>query len=207
MSTKNDERAGDACRIRQVEARDLDRCYRIETESYEGDEAATRDKIRIRIETFPQAFLVAEMDGEVAGFDREPLACASIGQVHRARLHSGELVAVKLLRNRIELVVREDIRLLGWVLSLLQPLFSEYTRNSIEAVLAAFRHTILQEVDMRVELSNLERFRQTYAASQVRLPVPWPDFSVAELARVVDGFRHRHRRFGAIEPAPASSRS
>ncbi len=68
MSTKNDERAGDACRIRQVEARDLDRCYRIETESYEGDEAATRDKIRIRIETFPQAFLVAEMDGEVAGF-------------------------------------------------------------------------------------------------------------------------------------------
>lgn len=111
-----------------------------------------------------------------ASFDREPLACASIGQVHRARLHSGELVAVKLLRNRIELVVREDIRLLGWVLALLQPLFSEYTRNSIEAVLAAFRRTILQEVDMRVELSNLERFRQTYAASHVRLPVPWPDY-------------------------------
>jgi predicted unusual protein kinase regulating ubiquinone biosynthesis (AarF/ABC1/UbiB family) len=109
-------------------------------------------------------------------FDQEPLACASIGQVHRARLHGGELVAVKLLRNRIELVVREDIRLLGWVLALLQPLFSEYTRNSIEAVLAAFRRTILQEVDMRVELSNLERFRQIYAASSVRLPVPWPDY-------------------------------
>ncbi len=111
-----------------------------------------------------------------AGFEGEPLACASIGQVHRARLHGGELVAVKLLRNRIELVVREDIRLLGWLLALLRPLFSEYTRNSIEAVLAAFRHTILQEVDMRVELANLERFRQTYADSPVRFPVPWPEY-------------------------------
>ena len=110
-------------------------------------------------------------------FDQEPLACASIGQVHRARLQNGDQVAVKLRRNRIERVVREDIRLLGWFLALLRPLFSEYTRNSIEAVLAAFSRTILQEVDMQVELSNLERFRQAYPCAGIRLPVPYPDFS------------------------------
>jgi ubiquinone biosynthesis protein len=111
-------------------------------------------------------------------FDQEPLACASIGQVHRARLRNGDQVAVKLRRNRIEWVVREDIRLLGWFLALLHPLFSEYTRNSIEAVLAAFRRTILREVDMRAELSNLERFRQAYpAVAGIRLPVPYPDYS------------------------------
>ena len=109
-----------------------------------------------------------------SSFEREPLACASIGQVHRAVLQSGEQVAVKLRRNRIERVVREDIRLLGWFLALLRPLFSEYTRNSIEAVLTAFRRTILQEVDMLAELSNLERFRQAYPDSGVRIPLPFP---------------------------------
>jgi predicted unusual protein kinase regulating ubiquinone biosynthesis (AarF/ABC1/UbiB family) len=110
-------------------------------------------------------------------FDQQPLACASIGQVHRATLQNGDQVAVKLRRNRIERVVREDIRLLGWFLILLRPLFSEYTRNSIEAVVAAFRSTILQEVDMQIELSNLERFRRSYPNAGVRLPVPYPDVS------------------------------
>jgi ubiquinone biosynthesis protein len=111
-----------------------------------------------------------------SSFEQEPLACASIGQVHRAVLLNGHQVAVKLRRNRIQRVVREDIRLLGWFLALLRPLFAEYTRNSIEAVLAAFRRTILQEVDMQVELSNLERFRQAYPQSGIRLPVPYPDY-------------------------------
>lgn len=109
-------------------------------------------------------------------FEQEPLACASIGQVHRALLHNGDQVAVKLRRNRIQRVVREDIRLLGWFLAILHPLFSEYTRNSIEAVLAAFSRTILQEVDMQVELSNLERFRQAYPDSGIRMPLPYPQF-------------------------------
>lgn len=109
-------------------------------------------------------------------FEAEPLACASIGQVHRATLLDGRKAAVKLRRNRIERVVREDIRLLGWFLALLHPLFAEYTRNSIESVLIAFRRTILQEVDMQVELSNLERFRQAYPDSGIRMPVPYPLF-------------------------------
>lgn len=113
-------------------------------------------------------------------FEREPLACASIGQVHRARLPDGTLVAVKLRRNRIERVVREDIRLLGWFLALLRPFFSEYSRNSIEAVLVAFRRTIRQEVDMRAELANLERFRQAYGDSGVRMPLPYTGYSSAD---------------------------
>jgi len=112
-----------------------------------------------------------------SSFEQEPLACASIGQVHRAVLLNGHQVAVKLRRNRIERVVREDIRLLGWFLALLRPLFAEYTRNSIEAVLAAFRRTILQEVDMLAELSNLERFRQAYPDAGIRMPVPYPEYS------------------------------
>jgi ribosomal protein S18 acetylase RimI-like enzyme len=55
-------------RLRQVEARDLDRCYEIERTAYEGDEAATREKIATRIRQYPQGFVVLERDGEVIGF-------------------------------------------------------------------------------------------------------------------------------------------
>lgn len=47
---------------------DTDRCYEIETSAYEGDEAATREKIATRIEQYPQGFLVMELEGEVIGF-------------------------------------------------------------------------------------------------------------------------------------------
>lgn len=54
--------------IRQVAPADLDRCFAIESVAYEGDEAATREKIATRIATWPQGFIVAEIDGVVAGF-------------------------------------------------------------------------------------------------------------------------------------------
>lgn len=55
-------------RLRFVEERDLDRCYEIEASAYEGDEAATREKIASRIRQYPQGFVVLECDGEVIGF-------------------------------------------------------------------------------------------------------------------------------------------
>jgi len=145
---------------------------------------------------FQEVFVRAFGDGGCfSRFDQEPLACASIGQVHRARLQNGDQVAVKLRRNRIERVVRADIRLLGWFLALLRPLFSEYTRNSIEAVLAAFSRTILQEVDMQIELGNLERFRQAYPCSGIRMPVPYPDVSSRDalVMSFEEGFRFDDR--------------
>lgn len=133
--------------------------------------------------------------GCFASFDKKPFACASIGQVHRARLQNGVQVAVKLRRNQIEIVVREDIRLLGWFLGVLRPLFSEYTRNSIEAVLGAFRTTILKEVDMQAELANLERFRLTYPTSGVRMPTPYPEFCSIDalIMSFEDGYRFDDR--------------
>ncbi|MFO3720539.1 GNAT family N-acetyltransferase [Pseudomonas sp. HLMP] len=54
--------------FRQATSRDVDRCYQIETAAYEGDEAATREKIATRIAQYPEGFLVLELDGEVIGF-------------------------------------------------------------------------------------------------------------------------------------------
>lgn len=47
---------------------DADRCYDIEITSYEGDEAATREKIATRIDLYPQGFLCMEVDNHIVGF-------------------------------------------------------------------------------------------------------------------------------------------
>ncbi|SEF64407.1 GNAT family N-acetyltransferase [Marinobacterium lutimaris] len=54
--------------IREVTLSDLDRCYEIETSAYAGDEAASREKIEKRILTYPEGFIVLEIDGAVVGF-------------------------------------------------------------------------------------------------------------------------------------------
>ena len=47
---------------------DVSRCFQIETSAYEGDEAATREKIALRIDRYPQGFLIMELEGEIIGF-------------------------------------------------------------------------------------------------------------------------------------------
>ena len=54
--------------FRSATPADVDRCYAIEIEAYEGDEAATREKIATRIAQYPQGFLCLEIDGKVIGF-------------------------------------------------------------------------------------------------------------------------------------------
>lgn len=55
-------------RLRQATPQDVDRCYQIEISAYEGDEAATREKIATRISQYPEGFLVLELDEVVVGF-------------------------------------------------------------------------------------------------------------------------------------------
>ena len=130
---------------------------------------AMSEKYRRR--AFHRAFPNPEVFAE---FDEEPIASASIGQVHKARLrNSGKIVAVKLLRENIQFKVRVDIFLLNLFLSLFRPLFTDQTRHSIESVLRAFSQVILQEVSMLQELANLEHFSQVYADAGVRFPIPY----------------------------------
>jgi len=55
-------------KIRIVNEQDLDRCFEIESVSYSGDEAATKDKILNRIKTYPEGFIVLENNREIIGF-------------------------------------------------------------------------------------------------------------------------------------------
>ena len=54
--------------LRQATPQDTERCYQIEISAYEGDEAATLEKIARRIAQYPEGFLVMELEGKVVGF-------------------------------------------------------------------------------------------------------------------------------------------
>ncbi|MFA7944163.1 GNAT family N-acetyltransferase [Pseudomonas brenneri] len=54
--------------LRNATPADANRCYEIEVSAYEGDEAATLEKIATRIALYPEGFLILEVDGQVAGF-------------------------------------------------------------------------------------------------------------------------------------------
>ena len=107
-----------------------------------------------------------------ARFEREPIASASIGQVHVAYLHSGEKVAVKLRRLSIAAQVKADIAIIEFFNALFRPLFSHTTKNSIEAVVSEFSKMILQEVSLTHELRNLIKFSSVYKDEGIRFPVP-----------------------------------
>ena len=109
-------------------------------------------------------------------FSPVPIASASIGQVHVAYLKDNTKVAVKLRRFDITNQVRADIKIINFFNDLFKPLFSTYTKNSIEAVIGEFSKMIVQEVSFRVELQNLKEFSAIYKDSGIRFPEPYEEY-------------------------------
>lgn len=110
-------------------------------------------------------------------FNPEPIASASIGQVHEAWIDETTKVAVKLRREGIEKQVRADIWILSFFNRLFRPLFSHTTRHSIESVISEFASMIVQECSLNHERSNLERFSVIYKESGIIFPIAYPALS------------------------------
>lgn len=110
-----------------------------------------------------------------ASFESEPIASASIGQVHIAYTHENKKVAVKLRRLNIHSQVMADIKIINGFNTLFKPLFSHYTKNSIEAVISEFAKMIQDEVSLTQELNNLLKFSDIYKDAGVRFPIPFTE--------------------------------
>ncbi len=89
-----------------------------------------------------------------AEFDEQPIASASIGQVHRARLPDGRAVAVKVQYPDIDRVVRSDLTSLRRIIAIIQRLFPMY--QGLDNVYLEIRAMILQELDFTGEARNID---------------------------------------------------
>jgi ubiquinone biosynthesis protein len=103
--------------------------------------------------------------------DPEPLAAASIGQVHRARLRSGEAVVIKVQRPGLQRTVAADLALMRWGAGLLAGAVPEVAAMEPGALLTAFERSIMGELDFRREADNAQRLAALLkGAPEVRLP-------------------------------------
>ncbi|MDD5405747.1 MAG: AarF/UbiB family protein [Sulfurovaceae bacterium] len=124
-------------------------------------------------------------------FSPIPIASASIGQVHVAYLNDDTKVAVKLRRFDITNRVAADIKIINLFNNFFKPLFSTYTKNSIEAVISEFSKMIINEVSFRIELQNLKEFSKVYKDSGIKFPKPYEKYSSdsALIMSFEEGFR------------------
>jgi len=106
-----------------------------------------------------------------AEFELEPVAAASLGQVYRARLHSGEEVAVKVQRPNLEATIKGDIVILKKVANFAER-FPQLNENADwSGMLREFDSTIHEEMDYSAEGKNAERFRDNFKNwSNVHVP-------------------------------------
>ncbi len=104
-------------------------------------------------------------DKHLAQFDLDPIASASIAQVHGARLVGGEEVVVKVVRPDIEGIIRDDLEVLTWLARMIDTRVTASQRLHLPEVVADYASTVLRELDMLQEATNTQRLRENFAGS------------------------------------------
>ncbi len=104
--------------------------------------------------------------------DSEPIAAASLGQVYRARLHTGQEVAVKVQRPNLESTIAFDVAILFRLVKLTNRFFPKANENADwEGMLHEFHSTIFEEMDYVKEGRNADRFRYNFRTWRaIRVP-------------------------------------
>lgn len=106
-------------------------------------------------------------------FDEEPLAAASLAQVHRARLRDGRRVVVKVQRPGIRDRALDDMEVIGELAELLEAHTDAGARYAVGALVEEFRRSLIDELDFRREAGNLETIAAS-VADEERIVVPAP---------------------------------
>lgn len=125
-----------------------------------------------RVPPFPTSQLRRRIQDELKqplesvfeSFKEEPLAAASLGQVHRAK-YQGTDVIVKVLRPGVEELVDTDVRIVRNLLLVLEQLADHHTIRAAQSIIGEFSRVIAEEMDFEHEAENIERFGELFRDS------------------------------------------
>ncbi|MDI6819077.1 MAG: AarF/ABC1/UbiB kinase family protein [Methanothermobacter thermautotrophicus] len=122
------------------------------------------------------------MEEVFSEFQEEPVASASIGQVHRARLRNGDAVAVKVQRPGIADTVKSDIILMKYLAKLANDRVPGLRYYNLPGIVAEFERAIRKELDYHQEANNVERFRAMFMDDEtVYAPYVYREYSTGRV--------------------------
>jgi ubiquinone biosynthesis protein len=125
-------------------------------------------------------------------FDEKPLASASIGQVHRARLKGGDEVAVKIQRPGIQKIIEVDLEIILHLATLMERHVEEMALHRPVKIVEEFARTLEKEIDYGIEAANTERFALNFLDDpHVYIPKVFRDVSTSRVltAEFVEGIK------------------
>jgi predicted unusual protein kinase regulating ubiquinone biosynthesis (AarF/ABC1/UbiB family) len=173
-------------------------------------------KLQDQVPPFPTAEAFARIEKELgrkvqeayAEIDAEPIAAASLGQVYRARLRTGEEVAVKVQRPHLAEIIGFDIAIL-YNLTQFMRRFPQMNENADwEGMLREFSETITEEMDYVQEAKNADLFRENFKKwKTIHVPkIHWPYTTKRVLTmefirgtKVIDLEALRAKRFSPVK--------
>ena len=114
-----------------------------------------------------QQSLKADINTQFARFDEQPLAAASIAQVHTAALHDGREVVVKVTRPDIRQQILQDFEILEWLGAALEKRLEAARALHLSEIIQDYRQIILNELDLTLEADNTRRMRHYFTGSSM----------------------------------------
>jgi ubiquinone biosynthesis protein len=147
-------------------------------------------RLQDRIEPFPyeevDRIVTSELGVRISKafseFDPEPLAAASLAQVHRAFMRDGRAVVVKVQRPNIREQIAEDLESLEEMAHFIDEYTEIGKRYEFANMLAGLRRSVLRELDFKLEANNLVTFGQNLAEfERIVIPQPVDDFTTSRI--------------------------
>jgi ubiquinone biosynthesis protein len=109
----------------------------------------------------------APLETRLQAFEQEPLAAASIAQVHAAQLPDGREVIVKVLRPGMRSVIALDIEVMYTIAGMAERWWAESRRLKPREIVREYERTVLDELDLLREAANASQLKRNFAGSQL----------------------------------------
>jgi len=125
-------------------------------------------------------------------FEKNPIAAASLAQVHKAMLKDGSVVAVKVIRPNMEKIAKADLDSLGLVAKITKLFPSLRRKMNFVQLHLEFSQTILRELDCRQELIHLQRFSAMFEGDQrIKIPYAYQEYTTKRILvmEFIEGIR------------------